>query len=315
MSLQTSAATHAGPRGSRWPLAVPALYLLVAFQLAAVVASVANGAYTAVLVSGSGSSSFGGLDTALNWALRLFNYGVGVAGLLGVLLLWRSNAPVRSLAGVAVGVLGADFALGLASDVGWSFFGGGAGARAVLQALGWVSILTSVGGDALTFEAVLKLRRDGQGGASGQDAALRGLFWAGWGPRLALWVLGLLGVRHLLSAWPMFGLRAVFTLLVAGAFLAALRAAIPVAESPAPASGQAREAPAAPALGQPGGREAGLRNLGLGILWGTLGGAVTVFSYASASSGGGGRYVVATGAIVAGLVQAGLGLAQLLRAR
>ena len=67
-------------------------------------------------------------------------------------------------------------------------------------------------------------------------------------------------------------------------------------------------------VASPVGREAGLRNLGLGMLWMLIGGGVSAFTYASASSGGG-RYVVAYGAIVAGLVQAVVGLVQLLRGR
>ncbi|HEY3451976.1 MAG TPA: hypothetical protein VGK67_36795 [Myxococcales bacterium] len=312
-SMQMSATSQPGPALNRWPLAVPGLYLLGACALGAVASSLASGAYTAVLMSAAERAPLGSMDGYVSWALRLFNYGIGLAQLAAVVLLWRSNAPVRSLAGAALGMSAADFGLGLVSDLGWSFlFDGGAGVRAVLQALGWMGVLTAVVAEALTFETVLKLRREGCGGAPGPDGTLRTIFWVGWGPRLALWVLSLAGVRHLLPPWPMFGVRMVLSLVIAAACLAAVRAAIPVAEA-APAS-PAGGAPPPQLAASPAGGAAGLRNLGLGVLWMLIGGGVTAITYASASSTGG-RYRVAYGAIVVGLVQALVGVVQLLRGR
>ncbi|MGC4120768.1 MAG: hypothetical protein QM765_40565 [Myxococcales bacterium] len=301
---------------SRWPLAVPALYLLAACVLGAVVTTLAHGAYTALLISDGGRGSLGGLEKYLTLALRAGGYLLGIAQVFAVALLWRSNAPVRSMAGAALGMASADLVLGGLSDLGWSFaYDGGAGVRALLQALGWILALTSVTADALIFETALKLRRDGSGELPGPDNTLRGLFWAGWGPRLVLWVLGLLGMHRLLPPWPMFGVRSVLTLLIGVAALMAIRAAVLVAEAPAPAEGDSAAAPPPAHPSSLASREAGLRNLGLGMLWVLIGGGVTAFTYASASSSGGGRYVVAYGAIAAGLVQAVVGVAQLLRSR
>jgi hypothetical protein len=52
------------------------------------------------------------------------------------------------------------------------------------------------------------------------------------------------------------------------------------------------------------------RNIGLGLLWFVGGSLVTLLTYGAASSGGGGKYVIAWGAILFGGIQALIGLFQ-----
>lgn len=59
----------------------------------------------------------------------------------------------------------------------------------------------------------------------------------------------------------------------------------------------------------------GHRNILFGVLWLVGGTIVTAVSYGSAASAGGGRYVIAWGAIVFGALQAIRGLAQALTDR
>jgi hypothetical protein len=60
-----------------------------------------------------------------------------------------------------------------------------------------------------------------------------------------------------------------------------------------------------------GAREAGQKNMLLGALWCIGGTVVTVVSYSAASDSGGGRYIIAWGAIIFGAIQFFRGLSQM----
>jgi len=308
-TMQLGAATQPGPAASRWSLTAPGLYLLGACVLGTLASSLVSGAYLAVLTSGVERVPLSGtLGEIFNWSLRIFGYGLGVGQLVALGLVRLAAPTVRSMGGAALGLCAAELAIGVAMELGWAFMtGGGSGAVAVLMSLSWIDLVLMICGEALAFETVLKLRREAGGGIPGPDWVLRAGVWVGWAPRLALWALSLLGMHRLLSPWPMFWVHAAISLAITVAWLAALRAAARAIEA-APSPREGGTAPAAATAGN----EAGLRNLGLGVLWMLIGAGVTAFTYASASEGGG-RYVVAYGAMAAGLVQAVLGLVQLLR--
>lgn len=179
--------------------------------------------------------------------------------------------------------------------------------------------------DVLMLEALLRLRRFGAP-ESREVAESEGLVRASLiGAMVARIIMGY--ASHMIGAllfrssggsqWGSFLIRLPFSLLVSGGFLwligmtaKALRempsaeqgSRAAVAGSPVAPSEQAEAQARA---------DAGGRNMLYGALW-TIGGlALTGFSYMSATgSPGGGRYIVAYGAIVGGIVQFIRGLAQ-----
>jgi hypothetical protein len=251
--------------------------------------------------------------------LRLFLLGTGIASLYALSLIARASSEVRSRLYIALAAGGVDLLMSLL------FFGldlwPASRAIADLESLmsvrvtlGAIASLADVIGAVALFESLLSLRGPGR---SLEDGLARALFWGLLIGRYALSYLPTMtgALWRETSQWLWFGLRSLLRVGNTALFLLLVREAMEQALSTAAAapgaSTAAREDRDSEAL-----RSQGARNLFFGLLWCTGGVALTLWSYQSAyASRGGGRYVVAYGAIIAGIAQALRGLILLGRAR
>lgn len=246
--------------------------------------------------------------------VRLAMLGTGGALIYGMALLARRSDEVRGKLHIAIGAGCLEILLSLfflAIDYS-SFFGSlDLGMMSMRGTLGSISSLADVVGSVLLFESLLTLRRQS---GSLTDGAARTAFWGLLVGRYALAYLPFFGSAWRdVSQWIWFGGRAVLRVGYAVLIVTLAREAREAA-----ATAITKSAGSDAAAGGDGDNEAqrsqGARNLFFGLLWCMGGIAVTAWTYQSASSLGG-RYTVAYGAIIVGVVQAIRGLVQLGRAR
>jgi len=188
----------------------------------------------------------------------------------------------------------------------------------VAQVVGYAGWAAALVGRALLIETLLRLRREAGDAPGIPDALVRSLYWTAAVAGVALSLAGPFLARMFgFLGWGMFAFRALIQLTFAGvigALAPSVFAALRSGTSPVPASAGNPEAAVDAALSAAL-RARAIRNLVIGAVWAAIGTGVTVVSLALTRAGGGGRFVVAFGAIAVGVVQMVRGLIQLMQVR
>lgn len=297
-----------------WGTTAPGLYLLALALTCGLALSLGAGAFSAYHLSkimAAEPSPASGIADYVFWGIRISGALIGVAQVVALGLVMGGAAPVRALAIPAFVLCTLDFLVAIALDVGWSALG--TGYASLLKGVGYFDMVVALVGDGITLECLFALHRAATG-TRGDFTALRVVFWVAYLARLAVgWGWGLLMGRPGEGMWLQYGLRMALGLAVTGALLLAIRAAVQALEAAPsgarPTTGPEATVEAATLIAS------GWKNVALGILWMAIGGGVTLFSWMSASSSsGGGRYVVAYGAVVVGFAQLVRGIVRLLSA-
>lgn len=187
----------------------------------------------------------------------------------------------------------------------------------LMMYVGFIRLLLSLAARGLIIEAVLRLRAlaaPQDRVVTEQESALRAGLWGSMVASAALGVgiyplMEMLGLNSLRSPWLMFVIQEPLVLLFLGlllwllkATMAALTTAQETAGQPAPAQSDTAAADS----------DAAYKHILFGTLWLVIGIGVTAYTYSSVSPLGG-RYVIAYGAIITGVLQLGAGLVKLLR--
>lgn len=299
----------AAPAQPRWPTTTLGAQMLVAALLLELLLSLVVSTLYQLHWSPEGArpAYLQLVGPVMQAAMVLF----AIIEVVGLYLLGRDCAAVRGPALRAQIMLGVDLCLAVIFEVlvhtrSWQ----------PLAILGPVSMVAGVVATGLVLEALLSVRRE----ASGIDgiprvSSVRGLYWTLAGLRgLVGMGMGYVLRPDAIARWAQYGVRLAFTVSLAvlvfwlgRSVFAALRAPRTLEFGGSAPSGPVAELDAE--LGRAvAGR--GLRTVLVGAAWAVIGIGVTVWSYGSARQGGG-RYVVAWGAIVVGVVMIVRGLMQL----
>ncbi len=298
------------PSQPRWPTStLGAQILIAALLLEALLGVVASTLYQVnwAVAAGERPAYLQLLGPVMQGAMVLFV----IVDVVGLYLLGRDCAAIRPPALLAQIMLGVDLGLGVAFEllVYTRNF-------QLLAFLGPVSMISGIVATGLVLEALLRLRREASGGDGiPGTGAVRGLYWSLAGLRGVLGMaMGYLLSHGALARWAQYGVRLLLTLGLAALVVWLGRSVFEALRKP-----RAVEDGAGAPLGPEGELDAelaravagrGLRTVLLGGAWAVVGIGVTVWSYGSARQGGG-RYVVAWGAVVVGVVMIVRGLVQL----
>lgn len=308
--------------------------LQVAF-LVSLVMSIVGGSAQAFMMERvlSRGISYGEISAAMSWvfgAWRVVSLVIAVVTLIALNTLSKSPAEARA-SGLARGAFIVSLVALIYEVVS------GLAQQALVASLSshqLSSFYVAMGGfqsaldlcaDVMLLEVLLRLRRFGAPD-SREVAESEGLVRAGLiGAMVARILMGY--ASHMIGAllfrssggsqWGSFLMRLPFSLLVSGGFLWLIGMTAKALRE-MPSAEQRSQAAVAGAPAAPGEQaeaqaqaDAGGRNMLYGALWAIGGLALTGFSYMSATgSPSGGRYIVAYGAIVGGIVQFIRGLAQ-----
>jgi hypothetical protein len=290
------------------------------------VASLLGGAAQTYLLDqliNHGGSYSGSMLSVVSGAWRIVFFGTEIAQLFALAALGGAPplAQVRELARTALGLTVLTFLLMLASNGLSSVLGSSSELRQPLMYLGYADTLISLISKILVVEVLLRLRRYAAPGDRA-SAESEGLLRAGLiAAMIGQIVFG--QVSHFLSYqlfgtgssshWAGFAMRLPLSLLVSGLWLWLVQATatfLRAVKLEAPAASSDPMAMFLAAEKLPDTSAAGYRNMLLGAVWAVGGLGLTLVTYQNAHQLGG-RYVVAYGAIFAGVVQFIRGLTQL----
>jgi hypothetical protein len=303
----------------RWPKAALGLWIVVLTVAAQTGLSLVTSALATYAIdrSSSGGADLGILFEVPTWAWRILGPAISLSFLLGLELMARQAEAkaVRPLARLAQALTALELMVGIGLDLFQSVFQRFLGGDFFLlsRVVSYTDMGLAMLADALLLEVLLRMRREASGAeAPGVLAALpaRAIFWAMIAARVALMV-----GNHLLPAkwpgfwWHLLAVRGGITLglgvLLVALALSALNAQIASAiRAPGLVPGGASTMDVAAA-----GRSAAWRVILSGGVLLALGLAVTIASLAAAQHGG--KYVIAYGAIIVGIMQIIRGLGRL----
>ncbi len=187
----------------------------------------------------------------------------------------------------------------------------------LMMYVGFIRLLLSLAARGLIIEAVLRLRAlaaPQDRVVTEQESALRAGLWGSMVASAALGVgiyplMEMLGLNSLRSPWLMFVIQEPLVLLFLGLLLWLLKATMAALTTAQETDGQPAPAQSDTAAAD---RDAAYKHILFGTLWLVIGIGVTAYTYSSVSPLGG-RYVIAYGAIITGVLQLGAGLVKLLR--
>ena len=281
-----------------------------------------SGAVLAAMMSpGSAHSATAVLSMFLS-AWQLLFIGTTVAELIALKAL-AGAPPAAGVAGLARSTLGlraAGLGLTLLTSAMYYFWHGRIGSMEVWEVhryIGYVETAIGFAGTVLLVELLLRLRRFAAPTdlqlAENESLVRAGILAALVARILVNYLSYTLGRLWFASGptdhWLGFAVRVPFTLLFYGLLLWLVQTAATALRDWTPATAAAVDPLVAPALDT---SAAGYRNMLFGGLWAVGGIAMSVLTYQNAHELGG-RYVVAYGAIFAGIVQFIRGLTQLSR--
>jgi len=243
---------------------------------------------------------------------QLGSVGLAVLAIVALQLVMKDVKLAEGSARPAQVLLALDLVLSIGVEVSRRVFH----AWTIGKYGGYVAFVLVAIGEALVLEALLRVRR--ASAAPDRDppeGVVRGVYWTVVGLRAAMWM----AMPFLMNAlgdsarWGTYGARVLINLVFAGLVVLLARSVLTAIKA---APGEAT--PVSTGLGPEGSidlelgealRSRGLRTIVIGAVWAVIGIVVTVWSMAAAKSGG--RYVIAWGAVVFGVVQIGRGLFQL----
>ncbi|MBL9045422.1 MAG: hypothetical protein JNM83_27685 [Myxococcales bacterium] len=187
----------------------------------------------------------------------------------------------------------------------------------LMMYVGFIRLLLSLAARGLIIEAVLRLRAlaaPQDRVVTEQESALRAGLWGSMVASAALGVgiyplMEMLGLNSLRSPWLMFVIQEPLVLLFLGLLLWLLKATMAALTTAQETDGQPAPAQSDTAAAD---SDAAYKHILFGTLWLVIGIGVTAYTYSSVSPLGG-RYVIAYGAIITGVLQLGAGLVKLLR--
>lgn len=244
-------------------------------------------------------------------AWQLVSIGTAVAELMALLALAGASAAARvgGLARLAFGLRAAELLMDLFTAalpyLMSSSFDDARQLAQLVQLVGYVNTAVGLIGTLVLIEVLLRLRQF----AAPADPAIaesEGLLRAGlWGVTLSRVAVGyasyilvpLFGLGGSVGQWVGFAARVPLSLLYYGLFLWLVQAT-----ATALRARPLTEVVSVPSAAAPDSSAAAYRNMLLGALWAALGLGLSFVTYENAHQLGG-RYVIAYGAVLAGIVQ------------